>query len=245
MSYAVHWSAAPNPDGLNVSVFLADEPRTRAASQAALLASVVNYAALGARGGLGGGLYSPRVSNVQLLSSRLTSPLGLEWRMRASNVANRQALLSSLEFMSDQIATLRAVQIEAPPGWGREATPGATDAYPGLSFAVQDERSHESAGFVVEVTFTSAHEDAVLQQVEDAYGDWFTAANTGAFSSPAVPPNISRLFPLGETSYRNDSLIMRLEEASVTEPEATNCLLNVLEWASARIAPIARVEFYE
>jgi hypothetical protein len=243
MPYDTHVSTAMAGSSLIVTASIADDVAVQTDD---LLAPIIRYADLGARGGLSGAAFNPGEAKVGVVAAELSADGRVRWHLSAERIAPDaiDMLLGSVGFIDAKVAPLREVTVEAPRALGVVARQSSGGYYRPTPFRLVDERSFQSKGFQIDVHFAGAPPATVVDEIESTIGSWIAAANAGCFSSRSVPVATSHVYP-GDARHGDDVLVLPLEDVFVSEPDATHSLVNVLHWAHWHVAPIVHVELYE
>ncbi|HEY3500244.1 MAG TPA: hypothetical protein VGK73_36385 [Polyangiaceae bacterium] len=210
-----------------------------------VMGAFVKFAELGARGGFAGRRHDPANSSIELQASSL-SARGVACEYGLLNVAPEsvRALLGALSFIDAKVVPLRDVAVSAPASWiGAETSPGGH--FSPTQFPFTDERTFTSSGYNIDLRFFDAPSPGVLDQVETAFGTWFSGANVGCFSGPQVTAALAHVYMDDDPRVGDDFTSIELDEVLLAEPDATDALVNVLHWVHRHVAPLYDVTLYE
>lgn len=245
MTYRITWQISADPHALRVA--LTSLPSASPVDPV-IVAPLVKFAELGAHGGLSGRQYDPALAQVVVQSSVVRSRTQAECQFSLRNISPDavQMLTGAIAYIDAKIAPLANVLVECPRSMIQANTEPGSGYYRPVPFTVVDERTFQSRGFELQLEFVNPIPEILMEQVEyEAYGYWVSAVNVGCFASPALPAEVCAAIPAGDPIIADRSMILALEEAVVTETDASDSLINVLQWVHAHIAPLSRVELYE
>jgi hypothetical protein len=246
LAYQTTWQASASGI-LSVRASAMQASALSAHAPGALLSPIVDFAALGAHGGLSFGAHDPAAARAKVASTKIVGG-EIEWVLEVSGFAPRalKLLEGAIAFFDAKLSPLRSVAIAAPSNLLSSRASDQGGYHLPLPFSFTDERQHEAKGYNVELQFVAPQPEDLFERVEGAFWSWFSAASVGCFSNTTYPPEISHVYlDFDDIKYHPTYAIIPIEEALLAHPDSSESLINVLQWIHRHIVPLAAVDFYD
>lgn len=246
-AYRTTWQPAAAPDVIAVTASVARAGALSALAPDAIFSPLVDFAALGAHGGLSFSGHDPAKAQASVAQTRIVGD-EVEWVLEVAGVAPRclKLLEGALAFFDSRLAPLHAVTVAAPASLLAQRASDPGGHFLPAPFAVTDERRRLGRGYSIELRFAEEQPEEIFDRVEAVFWSWFAAASVGCFIDATYTPSLSHVYlDLDDIKYHPGYVVIPIEEALLAEPDSRDCLIDVFQWLHHHVVALASVDFYD